>query len=176
MKLYILLFLLTISILLISCTQKEIINNEVNSMKISSIAFVDEGMIPSKYTCDGDDISPPLMIENTPANAKSLVLICDDPDAPAGTWDHWVVFNIAPDTVEIKEGEDPRGLDGTNSWGRPGFGGPCPPTGAHRYFFKIYALDIELDLEYGAKKQEIENAMEGHIIEQAQLMGKYKRK
>jgi|TARA_B100002003_G_C14057583_1_gene509216 Raf kinase inhibitor-like YbhB/YbcL family protein len=144
-------------------------------MKLTSSAFVHENSIPSEYTCDGSDTSPDLQISDVPENAKSLVLINDDPDAPVGTWDHWIVFNIPADTKEIVKGQEPRGLGGKNSWGKTGYGGPCPPSGTHRYFFKLYALDSELSLQEGADKAEIEKAMEGHILAQTELMGTYQR-
>ena len=144
-------------------------------MKLTSPAFQQNGHIPSEYTCDGSDLSPPLIISDVPANAKSLVLISDDPDAPVGTWDHWVVFNISPSTKEIKKGAEPQGIPGKNSWGRTGYGGPCPPSGTHRYFFKLYALDTMLSLPSGSGKNQIEAAMHGHILAKAELMGLYKR-
>ncbi|MCK4357577.1 MAG: YbhB/YbcL family Raf kinase inhibitor-like protein [Candidatus Cloacimonetes bacterium] len=143
--------------------------------KIASTAFAEGEMIPRKYTCDGDDISPPLQISDVPENTKSLALIMDDPDAPVGVWDHWIVFNIPASISQISEGEEPQGTPGKNSWGRTGYGGPCPPSGTHRYFFKLYALDTMLDLEPGASKKKVLKAMEGHILAQGELMGKYKR-
>ncbi|MEK6949864.1 MAG: YbhB/YbcL family Raf kinase inhibitor-like protein, partial [Nanoarchaeota archaeon] len=129
-----------------------------------------------EYTCDGDDTNPELNIADVPKNAKSLVLINDDPDAPVGVWDHWIVFNIPPTTNKINKGKEPAGSGGKNSWGRTGYGGPCPPSGVHRYFFKMYALDTMLNLKEGATKKEIESAMQGHIIAKTELMGTYKRK
>jgi len=177
-------FLIFILIFIIGCAQekpieKEKIENkkttEVVNMKLTSSAFENEGSIPAEFTCDGDDVSPPLAISEAPENTKSLALVCDDPDAPVGTWDHWVVFNIPADTKEIAKATDPQGTGGKNSWGRTGYGGPCPPSGVHRYFFKLYALDTELDLAEGSGKGEVEQAMEGHILVQAELMGKYQR-
>lgn len=144
-------------------------------MKLTSPAFQDNMHIPSKYTCDGDDLSPPLSISDVPSSAKSLALVMDDPDAPVGTWDHWVVFNISASTKDIQRGTEPKGIAGKNSWGRTGYGGPCPPSGTHRYFFKLYALDTMLDVPEGSTKKDVEKAMQGHIVAQAQLMGKYKR-
>ena len=144
-------------------------------MKLTSSAFQNNVQIPSEFTCDGDDLSPPLSINEVPSNAKSLVLINDDPDAPVGTWDHWVVFNIPPSTRQIAKGTEPDGTAGKNSWGRTGYGGPCPPSGTHRYLFKLYALDTTLNLPESSTKKELERAMQGHIIGQAQLMGTYKR-
>lgn len=145
-------------------------------MNLTSTAFQNNAPIPSEYTCDGADLSPPLGIIDVPSNAKSLVLICDDPDAPVGTWDHWVVFNIPVSTKEIPQGAEPKGIGGRNSWGRTGYGGPCPPSGIHRYFFKLYALDISLNIPEGSAKKELEKAMQGHIVAKAELMGTYKRK
>lgn len=145
-------------------------------MKISSPAFEANQIIPSKYTCDGENISPPLQITDIPANAKSLVLITDDPDAPAGTWTHWTVWNILPETKEIGENSAPIGaVEGVTSFGSKGYGGPCPPSGTHRYFFKLYALDKILDLPPSAKDSDIEKAMAGHILDKAEVVGLYKR-
>lgn len=145
------------------------------SMKISSPVFENEGTIPSKYTCDGDNINPPLKIAEVPEIAKSLVLIVDDPDAPAGTWIHWTVWNMPPETREIKEGSKPAGIEGITSFGRTGYGGPCPPSGVHRYFFKLYALDTQIELSPTAKIDELIATIKDHIIDQAQIMGKYSR-
>ena len=144
-------------------------------MKITSPAFENNGNIPSKYTCDGKNVSPPLIFSEISENAKSLVLISDDPDAPVGTWDHWIVFNIPPSTKEITKGTEPKGTAGKNSWGRTGYGGPCPPSGTHRYFFKLYALDTTLDLPAGSTKKQIEEAMQNNILVKAELIGLYKR-
>ena len=148
---------------------------EVVNMKLTSPAFENNGKIPSEYTCDGSDTSPELNIADVPKNAKSLVLVNDDPDAPVGTWDHWIVFNILPATAKIEKGEEPEGLGGKNSWGKTGYGGPCPPSGVHRYFFKLYALDTTLNLKEGATKKEIEKAMQGHVVAKTELIGTYKR-
>ena len=163
-------------VFLTSCTQSAIVQNqEGDTMKIISPAFKEAGMIPAEYTCTGDDISPELNIEGVPANAKSLALICDDPDAPMGTWDHWVVFNIPASATKIAKATEPQGTAGKNSWGKTGYGGPCPPSGVHRYFFKAYALDIMLDLPSGSNKKAVESAMKGHVVAQTQLMGKYQK-
>ena len=145
-------------------------------MKLTSTAFAHNSAIPSEYTCDDADLSPPLSISDVPSNAKSLVLVMDDPDAPVGIWDHWVVFNIPPSTKEIAKGTEPKGTAGKNSWGRTGYGGPCPPSGTHRYFFKLYALDTQLNLPEGSAKKDLEKAMQGHILEKVELMGNYKRR
>ena len=150
-------------------------------IKITSSAFEDGGLIPAKYTCDGADVSPPLQWDAVPEGTRSIALICDDPDAPMGTWVHWVLFNLPSDAKELAENiptEEtlPNGAkQGVNDFGRVGYGGPCPPGGTHRYFFKIYALDTEVGLEAGADKRQLLKAMEGHILEQGQLVGKYKR-
>ena len=148
----------------------------MSEFMLSSTAFQNNGSIPSKYTCDGSDINPPLVIENVPAGAKSLALIVDDPDAPMGTWVHWLVWNISPHTTGIKENDVPKGaLSGLNDFKKQSYGGPCPPSGTHRYFFKLYALDSILSLSSGAKKADLEKAMKGHIISQSQIIGLYKR-
>jgi Raf kinase inhibitor-like YbhB/YbcL family protein len=156
----------------------------VFSMNIVSNAFSEGQDIPSHYTCDGEGISPHLSWSGAPTETKSYVLICDDPDAPKGTWVHWVVFNIPASVTSFQEGQDPKKIGayvGINSWGaaeKPGFGGPCPPSGTHRYYFKIYALDIpllSLD-ENTATKEQLLAAMNGHIRAQGQLMGRYTRK
>ncbi|MBI2340966.1 MAG: YbhB/YbcL family Raf kinase inhibitor-like protein [Deltaproteobacteria bacterium] len=149
------------------------------ALEIKSSAFDHNASIPQKYTCDGQDISPPLQWSGAPSGAQSFVLINDDPDAPVGTWDHWILFNLPAATNSLAESIKslPAGtLEGKNSWGKTGYGGPCPPEGVHRYFFKLYALDTALNLKNGAAKREIESAMKGHILAQAELMGRYQRK
>jgi Raf kinase inhibitor-like YbhB/YbcL family protein len=146
-------------------------------LQIRSTAFVTNGYIPARYTCDGTDINPPLEIADVPAGTKSLALIVDDPDAPVGMWVHWVVWNIDPATREIAEDSVPSGAgQGKNDWKRNNYGGPCPPSGVHRYFFKLYALDVKLNLGSGATKTELEKAMHGHILANAELIGLYKRR
>ena len=148
----------------------------MNALKIWSPAFEDDGSIPAKYTCDDKDISPPLVIENTPPRTESLVLIVDDPDAPGGTWVHWVLWNMDPATKEIAENSVPGGsVQGVNDFRSHYYGGPCPSSGRHRYFFKLYALDTTLDLPQGSDKADVEKAIQGHIIEQARLIGTYER-
>ena len=144
-------------------------------MRLSSGNFSHNDLLPAKYTCDGDDINPSLQISGVPERAKSLALIMDDPDAPAGIWDHWIVFNISPDIVQIEEGAEPSGIHGLGPSGNLKYHGPCPPSGEHRYFFKLYALDTMLALGEGASKQEVGRAMEGHVIDQTELVGKYRR-
>lgn len=145
-------------------------------LKLSSVAFQEGKNIPARYTCDGQNISPPLEWTGVPEATQSLVLIADDPDAPAGTWVHWVLYNIEAGLTGLKEGVTGVGVDGTNGFRKTGYGGPCPPKGkAHRYFFKLYALDISLDLKPGAGKADVEKAMRDHILAQGQLMGVYSR-
>lgn len=147
-------------------------------MNITSSVFQHQTKIPSKYTCDGENINPPLSISDIPPNAKSLVLIVDDPDAVSGIWDHWLVFNIPPNIQEIEEDSVPVGaVEGMTSFGNSGYGGPCPPppSGTHRYFFKLYALDTTLNLDSSATKKEIEEAMKGHVLELDELIGLYSR-
>ncbi len=146
------------------------------NMYITSPAFGKSEIIPTKYTCDGENVNPPLIIAGVPQNSKSLVLIVEDPDAPMGTWSHWIVYNINPNVNEIKENEIPDdGIEIVNSFGTKSYGGPCPPPGpAHRYFFKIYALDTKF-LEQIQTKEELIKKMEGHIIIKSSLMGVYSR-
>jgi len=152
-----------------------------NSIKITSTAFENEGIIPSKYTCDNENISPPLKIENIPIETKSITLIHEDPDSSRGTWVHWLLFNIKPDTKELLE-KIPTDkvlengtIQGITNYGESGYKGPCPTIGMHRYYFKFYALDKMLDLDSNAKKEDILKAMEGHILAKGELMGKYQR-
>ena len=145
-------------------------------MKITSSAFQQGGNIPSKFSCDGANTSPPLQISDVPPETKSVVLIVDDPDAPSGLFTHWAVWNISPQTSTIAEGNAPKGVHGTNDFGKSGYGGPCPPSGTHRYYFRIFALDRELDLPSGAKRSQLDAAMKGHVVAQGELMGRYARK
>ena len=145
-------------------------------MKITSSAFQEGGNIPSKFTCDGGDTSPPLQIAEIPSGAKSLALVVDDPDAPSGLFTHWIVWNISPQTNAIVEGSTPKGVQGTSDFGKSGYGGPCPPSGTHRYYFKIFALDGELNLPPGTKRSQLDAAMKGHVVAQGELMGRYSRK
>jgi len=158
-------------------------NSMTSEPKITSSAFAEGASIPSKFTCDGDQVSPPLSISGVPEGAKSLVLIMDDPDVPKqlkpdGVFDHWVLFNIPPSTTEIPEGGSV-GTPGGNGAGKNAYTGPCPPPqyepSEHRYFFKLYALDTELPLKAGASKADVLKSLEGHVLAQAQLVGKYKR-
>ena len=152
---------------------------ETMAIQLKSNAFAEGGLIPSRYTCDGADISPPLTWSELPAGAKSLALICDDPDAPGGIWVHWVAFDLPVTLTGLPEGVAPTpdlsqgGRQGRNSFGHFGYGGPCPPSGTHRYFFRIYALDAFLDLPSGIAKDRLLRAMSGHILGEAELMGRY---
>lgn len=154
-------------------------------LNILSKSFRNNEIIPARYTCDGQDISPPLDWSGIPAEAESLVLIVDDPDAPDPaapkmTWVHWVLFNIPPNTQGLEEGIPAASLpvgteEGINDWGRRGYGGPCPPIGKHRYFFKLYALDIVLPCFQDPTKTQVEKALQGHILAKAELVGTYTR-
>ncbi len=150
-------------------------------MEIKSSAFDDGGYIPAKYTCEGANVSPALNWDTAPVGTKSLALICDDPDAPMGTWVHWVLFNLPGNIPELPENVPKLEVlkngtrQGKNDFGKIGYGGPCPPSGTHRYYFKIYALDKELDSKPGITKKELLKTMEGHILAEGQLMGRYKR-
>ena len=150
---------------------------------LNSSAFADGSPIPSKYTCDGNDVSPPLNWSGVPQGTKSLALICDDPDAPAGTWVHWVLYDIPATTDELPAGVPATetlssgARQGLNDFRRVGYGGPCPPRGnPHRYFFRLYALAARLDLKTRATKADVVRAMQGHLLAEAQLMGKYQRR
>jgi Raf kinase inhibitor-like YbhB/YbcL family protein len=155
------------------------------AMTISSAVFRHESAIPGRYTCEGDDVSPPLAFGDVPANAQSLALIVDDPDAPDPAapkriWVHWVLYNLPPTTKELPEGIRANALpagthEGKNDWGNTGYGGPCPPIGRHRYFFKLYALDTTLSDLAQPSKATVEKAMQGHVVAQATLMGTYQK-
>ncbi|MCD4673436.1 MAG: YbhB/YbcL family Raf kinase inhibitor-like protein [Anaerolineaceae bacterium] len=148
------------------------------NLEITSPAFEHQQGIPDLYTCKGKDISPPLQWLEPPAGTQSFVLIMDDPDAPIGTWDHWVVFNMPAELRQLEEAIStlpPGTQQGCNSWRRNDYGGPCPPGGArHRYFFKLYALDTRLDFPNGVRKGKLEKAMQGHILAQGEMVGIYK--
>lgn len=148
-------------------------SNTTSSLKISSTAFDHEGVIPSKYTCEGEEVNPPLQIDQIPADAKTLAIIVEDPDAPNGTFDHWLVWNIPP--TKLIGGDVTPGICGKNGGGKTGYYGPCPPSGFHRYYFHVYALDTELDLEGGADKTSLQQAMQGHILAEGVLMGRYQK-
>lgn len=149
-------------------------------MELQSTAFSMNGIIPREYTCDGDERTPPLRFINVPPEARSLALVMYDPDVPRtmradGNWDHWLVWNISPTSTGIYAGEDVGGVEGTGTGGVVGYQGPCPPDREHRYFFVLYALDTMLDLPKGASRAELEDAMKGHVITQAELIGRYER-
>lgn len=152
------------------------------SFQISATAFSNGELIPKKFTCDGPDVSPPLSWKDAPAATQSFALIMDDPDAPVGTWVHWVLYNLTANTKELPEGVEKQeqlgsgALQGRNDFRKIGYGGPCPPPGKpHRYYFKLYALDGKLDLKAGATKLDLERAMKGHILGETELMGGYGR-
>lgn len=180
-----LLILVLIPVIISGCIEKYEKIEEVTTMQtilITTEAFRQGETIPSRYSCEGDDISPPLTWNGVPANAKSIVLIMDDPDAPSGTFVHWVLFNIPAETQHLTEGIPSGKVLGDGSrhsmtdFGRTGYGGPCPPSGKpHRYFFRIYALDTQLDLSAGVSRKQVEIAMKGHVVAQGELMGKFGR-
>jgi Raf kinase inhibitor-like YbhB/YbcL family protein len=146
------------------------------AMKISSPAFESGGKIPKEYTCDGKTVNPPLKIENAPLSTKSFALVFDDIDAPRGTYVHWIVWNMDPGLKEMRESSVPEGVvQGMNDFKKRNYGGPCPPGRAHRYVFKIYALDTVLNLNPNSTKKDLEKAMEGHVLSRAELTGSYKR-
>lgn len=172
--------LLVFSLFISGCTavSHQPIETGENAMKIqlTSPSFSEGGMIPKKFTCDTEDVSPALSWTGIPGGTKSIALIVDDPDAPAGIWVHWVLFNLPADLTGLSEGVKGVGVEGKNDFKKLGYWGPCPPRGSiHRYYFKIYALDTSLNLPLGAAKREVETAMQGHILNQGQIMGKYGR-
>lgn len=180
LALSILVIVLTVIIFVFSKKSNKITedaNSTTNStMKISSSAFKDSDQIPAKYTCDGDNINPPLSFSEVPQEAKSLALIVDDPDSPSGTWTHWIIWNISPDTKEIKEASTPDGsIEGINSFSEIKYGGPCPGQGKHHYLFKLYALDSIANLQKGAQKSQLEEEIGKHKIAEAELTGVYER-
>ena len=142
-------------------------------LTVTSPSFKEGGTIPSKFTCEGENINPALHIEGIPAGTKFLALLMDDPDAPDGTFDHWVIWNVTPSS-EIPEHYN-QGIEGNNGTGKTGYTGPCPPSGNHRYYFKVYALDTKLELKKGASKQTVEKTMEGHVLASGELMGTYQK-
>jgi hypothetical protein len=154
-----------------------VLTAKAGELKISSPAFQNGGSMAAKFSHEGGNSNPPLKIEGVPANAKSLALIVDDPDAPNGLFTHWLVWNIDPKTTSIVERNVPKGAtEGSNDFGSSGYGGPQPPSGTHRYYFKLFALGQKLDLASGAKRSQLEKAMKGHIIAQAEVMGRYSAK
>jgi Raf kinase inhibitor-like YbhB/YbcL family protein len=174
-------------IFLISCNNSGKPDNQTEgsnlpALKLSSPAFSDGAMIPAKYSCAGENISPPLKWDKGPPGTKSFALITDDPDAPGGTWVHWVIYNIGPENTELAEKVPTSGdlgngaRQGITSFKNTGYGGPCPPSGTHRYFFRLYALDAQVQPAGAAGSNELLKAMQGHILAQGQLMGRYQKK
>ena len=163
---------LILSVLFVLATKS--VSSQTGGLQITSPAFGHNQMIPKEYTCQGEDINPPLEIRGIPPGTKTLALIMDDPDAPMGTWDHWLVYNI-PLVEKIERNRVP-GTQIKNSFGKVNYGGPCPPSGTHRYFFKLYALDAAPTLTPSASKKVLEKAMEGHTLDQTELIGLYKKK
>ena len=166
-KTLVLFFLFLSGILLITAQGDE-------EMRVTSPEFQHNAPIPRKFTCQSEDINPALLIEGLPEGTKSLALIVDDPDAPMGTWVHWLVYDISPDVKRIEENSIP-GKQGMNNSGRKNYAGPCPPSGTHRYFFKVYSLDTMLNPEEGITKKQLEEKMQGHILDKAELIGLYKK-
>lgn len=175
-------YVLAIPALVLVASQAVVSLQGAQHMNLESSSFAQEQRIPQNYTCDGGDVSPELHWSNEPQETKSFALIADDPDAPAGTWVHWVIYNIPAKTSELPEGLPKNattavGVQGLNDFKKVGYGGPCPPPGKpHRYFFKLYALDSLLPLKIGARKEDIEAGMQGHMLGNAELMGTYQRR
>ncbi len=145
-----------------------------NGLRVRSAAFSHGGYIPPRYTCEGENVNPPLEITDLPEKTRSLALIVEDPDAPRGIYDHWIVWNIPPNEAI---GENSRtGVSGKNSFGNTGYGGPCPPSGSHRYFFKVFALDNDLNIQAGSDKQTLQEAMKDHVLGSGELMGHYQKR
>ena len=168
--------ILMLALSLIASTARAKIPKEAN-MNLTSPDFSEGGNIPERFTCDGKDISPTLKIDGIPKEAKSLVLIVDDPDAPGGNFTHWLIWNIVPDLTEIVANKLPaHALQGVNDFGKSKYSGPCPPAGIHRYYFRLYALDTTLTLPQGSKRKVVDSAIKGHTIAEATLMGRYARK
>jgi len=181
-SIWVLLLLAVLSACQASQRPQETQQEAAMNLQVESSAFQAGESIPKRYTCDGEDLSPPLSWSELPPGTESLVLIADDPDAPVGTWDHWLLFNIPAgaralhETVPATLVVEGVGVQGNNGWHRVGYGGPCPPSGpAHRYFFRLYALDSVLELGPGANRKEVEGAMQGHILAQGELVGRYGR-
>lgn len=173
-----------IAVLIMICplaVSAELKGGKEMKINVGSAAFTEGGMIPRQYTCDGADISPPLSWSTLPEGTKSIAIIVDDPDAPAGTWVHWLLYNLPPDLKGLSENVPAQktlangGMHGMTDFRRIGYGGPCPPSGTHRYFFKVYVLDSILGLFPGAIKKRLLSAMEGHILAEGELMGRYRR-
>ena len=175
------LFVILISAMHVATAPAAESTGERKTMTVASPAFSDGEAIPREFTCDGTNVSPALTWSSVPAGTQSFALICDDPDAPGGTWVHWVYYDIPATRTELPKGvsadthPDTGGIQGTNDFRRPGYGGPCPPGGSHRYYFKLYALDAVLDLSPGATKRQLLQAMNGHILARGEMMGTYSR-
>ncbi len=172
---YLIPFLILFFLFLTFAEHQPVNLNVTSSMKITSDAFIEGQQIPIRFSCDGQAINPPLKISGVPAEAKSLVLIYEDPDAPAGTFTHWLVWDISPNITEVKEGQTGFGTVGNNGAQREGYYPPCPPNGSHRYIFRLYALDRRLNLPAGSAKPALLDAMQDHILTEAELMGRYSR-
>ncbi|HTP08750.1 MAG TPA: YbhB/YbcL family Raf kinase inhibitor-like protein [Anaerolineae bacterium] len=170
-------FLLLIVVgLLVACQPSTLDTSNAAQFKLSSPAFQDSGSIPQNFTCQGDNVSPELNWSDVPANTKSFALIVDDPDAPGGTFTHWVLFDIPADRRQLAEAAQPIGVSGSNGTNQTGYTGPCPPSGSHRYYFRLYALDVpSLNLKEGASRSDVEAALKGHIIGTAETMGRYEK-
>jgi len=145
-----------------------------SGLRVRSVAFSHGGQIPLKYTCEGENVNPPLEISDLPENTRSLALIVEDPDAPRGVYDHWIAWNIPPNETIAENSR--HGISGKNSFGNTGYGGPCPPSGSHRYFFKVYALDSELNIQAGSDKKTLEDAMKDHVLASGELMAHYQKR
>jgi Raf kinase inhibitor-like YbhB/YbcL family protein len=162
--------------LLMACQPPAIDTANAAKFKLSSPAFEDSGLIPQKYTCQGDNVSPELNWSEAPANTKSFALIMDDPDAPGGTFTHWILFDLPADQKQLAENASPIGVGGNNGLSQIGYMGPCPPSGLHRYYFRLYALDVpSLNLKAGASRSDVEAAMKNHVIGTADTMGRYEQ-
>ena len=162
---------------LAACQTPAVDTSNAVQFKLSSPAFQDSGLIPQKFTCQGDNISPELNWSEAPASTKSFALIMDDPDAPGGTFTHWVLFDIPAATIQLAEGQPPIGIGGNNGLSQTGYMGPCPPSGIHRYYFRLYALDVPtLNLKEGASRSDVETALKNHVIGTADAMGRYEQK
>ncbi len=152
-------------------------SGDIIPMQVNSAAFEQEKMIPAKFTCDGENVNPPINLAEIPSQAKSIVLIVDDPDSPGGTWNHWLVWNINPNTKEISENTVPNeAIQGKNDFGENKYGGPCPPMGTHHYFFRVYALDTLLNIPEGSGRADLDLIMKNHVIATGELMGIYQKK
>lgn len=177
-------YFILILVFIIGCVKNQVASSneltkqqpEVANMKLTSTAFTHNSNIPSDFTCDGKNTPPAFSISGVPKNAKSLAIIADDPDAVVGTFTHWVIWNIPASATEITNGNAPGSKLGNNGARKLGYIGPCPPSGTHRYFFKLYALNSTLNLPEGSTKKQVESAMQGHILAKTELIGLYKRK